>query len=40
MEPEPGEALLTHRHEEREVVDIDEVAEGADDHGRLQEVSP
>ena len=34
------QTLLPHGHEQREVVDVDEVAEGADDDGGMQEILP
>ena len=39
-EPEAGQAVLADRHEQREVVDVDEVAERADDDGGLQQILP
>ena len=39
-QPEILQTLLAYGHEQREVVDIDEVSEGADDDGRMQEILP
>ena len=39
-EAEAVEALLPHGHEQRQVVDVDEVAQGADDDGGVQQVLP
>ena len=39
-EAETGQAVLTDGHEQREVVDIDEIPESADDDGGLQQILP
>ena len=37
---ERRQAVLLHGHHEREVVDVDEVTQGSDDHGGMQQVLP